>query len=203
MTTAMFIITSNSKTLKLLNLRHLVFPCTGVDTMEDSSQLTQDGSKVRRPCQSTIVGVTCAELLTGISEQPDLRKGILNWVDFYHYRVDVYTHFQHTFMFKQHVKLFLHPMTPLNVCPWKHRVFFTEWESEHKNSFFHNTRRSLFSKAHWAENVNDNENLVQSTSWGKRQHNRQRRIPLRALENLEIPDKNWPNICCLAAVGNM
>ncbi len=26
----------------------LVFPCTGVDTMADSSQLTQGGSKVRR-----------------------------------------------------------------------------------------------------------------------------------------------------------
>ncbi len=48
--------------------------------------------------------------LTGISEQPDLRKGILkrdfkkNTVDFYHYRMDVYTHFQHIFMFKQLVK---------------------------------------------------------------------------------------------------
>jgi len=27
------------------------------------------------------------------------------WVDFYHYRVDVYTHCQHTFMFKHHVKV--------------------------------------------------------------------------------------------------
>ncbi len=39
----------------------LVFPCTGVDTMSDSSQLTQGGSKVRQPCQSTIVGGACAE----------------------------------------------------------------------------------------------------------------------------------------------
>ncbi len=36
-------------------------------------------------------------ILTGISEQPDLRKGILkqglkkHWDDFYHYRMDVYT----------------------------------------------------------------------------------------------------------------
>ncbi len=74
--------------------------------MADSSRLIQGGSKVRRSCQSTIVGGACAELR--ISEQPDLRKGILNrdlkkkhWVDFYHYRMDVYTHFQHTFMFKQ------------------------------------------------------------------------------------------------------
>ncbi len=37
------------------------------------------GSKVRRSCQSTIVGGACTELLilTGLSEQPDLRKGIL------------------------------------------------------------------------------------------------------------------------------
>ncbi len=27
-----------------------------------------------------------------------------HWVDFYHYRMDVYTHVQHTFMFKQLVK---------------------------------------------------------------------------------------------------
>ncbi len=43
-------------------------------------------------------------ILTGLSEQPDLRKGILkkkHWVDFYPYMMDVYTHFQHTFMFKQ------------------------------------------------------------------------------------------------------
>ncbi len=40
----------------------LVFPCTGVDTMVDSTQLTQGRSKVRRPCQSTIVGAVCAEL---------------------------------------------------------------------------------------------------------------------------------------------
>ncbi len=33
------------------------------------------------------------------------------WVDFYHYRVVVYTHC--LFQFKQHVKVILHPMTPL------------------------------------------------------------------------------------------
>ncbi len=27
--------------------------------------------------------------------------------------MDVYAHFQHTFMFKQHVKWILYPMTPL------------------------------------------------------------------------------------------
>ncbi len=39
-------------------------------------------------------------------------------MDFYHYRMDVYTHFQHTFMFKQHVKWILHPMTPLRYFGW-------------------------------------------------------------------------------------
>ncbi len=37
-------------------------PCTRVDTMADGWQLTQGGCKVRRPCQSTIVGAACAEL---------------------------------------------------------------------------------------------------------------------------------------------
>ncbi len=80
--------------------------------MADSTKLTQGGSKVRRSCQSTIVGgrVQNYVILIG-TEQPDLRKGILkqgfkkkHCVDFYHYRMDVYTHFQHTFMFKQLVK---------------------------------------------------------------------------------------------------
>ncbi len=119
MTTAIFIITSNNKAPQSLNQRHLVFPCTGVDTMADSSQLTQGGgSKLRQSCQSTIVGGACTELRhsdrnlrTAWFEKGDLKN---HWVDFYHYRMDVYTHFQHTFMFKQHVKWILHPMTPLN-----------------------------------------------------------------------------------------
>ncbi len=40
----------------------LVFPCTGVDTMVDNSQLTQGGSNVRQSCQSAIVGGACTEL---------------------------------------------------------------------------------------------------------------------------------------------
>ncbi len=77
--TAIFIITFNNRTPRSLNLRHLVFPCTRVDTMADSSQLTQGGSKVRRSCQSTLVGgaVQNYVILTEISEQPDLKKGIL------------------------------------------------------------------------------------------------------------------------------
>ncbi len=76
--TAIFIITSNNKTPQSLNLRHLVFPCTGVDTMADSSQLTQGGSKVRRLVNqlSWERSVQNYIILTGTSEQPDLRKGI-------------------------------------------------------------------------------------------------------------------------------
>ncbi len=78
--------------------------------MADSSKLTQGGSKVRRSCQSTIVGGACAELRhsdrnlrTAWFEKGGFKIGIKkkNTVDFYHYRMDVYTHFQHTFMFKQ------------------------------------------------------------------------------------------------------
>ncbi len=123
MTTAIFIIISNNKTPQSLNRRHLAFPCTRVDTMADSSQLTQGGSKVRRSCQSTIVEAVCTELRhsdrnlrTAWFEKGDFKTGIFkkkHWVDFYNYRMDVYTHFQHIFMFKQLEKWILHPMTPL------------------------------------------------------------------------------------------
>ncbi len=88
--------------------------------MADSSQVSQGGPKVKEPCQLTIVGVACAELviLKRIAELPDLRKGILkqglkkkHWVDFYHYRMDVYTHFEHTYIFKQLVKWMTTSMT--------------------------------------------------------------------------------------------
>ncbi len=51
--------------------------------MVDSSQLTQGGSKLRRSCQSTIGErpVQIYVILTGISEQPDLRKRILKYRD--------------------------------------------------------------------------------------------------------------------------
>ncbi len=124
MTTAIFITISNYKTPQLLNLRHLVFPCTGADTKADSSQITQGGgSKIRRSCQSTIVGAVCAELRhsdrnlrTAWFEREDFKVGIKK-TGCYHYRMDVYTHFQHTFMVKQLVKWILHPMTPLSHKP--------------------------------------------------------------------------------------
>ncbi len=117
--TAIFIITSNNKTPQSLNQRHLVFPCTGGGAL---SSLRGGGAKIRRPCQSTIVGGACAELRhsdrnlrAAWFEKGDFKIGIKkkkHWVYFYHYRMDVYTHFQHTFMFKQ--KWILHPITPLN-----------------------------------------------------------------------------------------
>ncbi len=42
-----------------------------------------------------------------------------NTVDFYHYRVDVYKHSQHTFMFNQHIKVRFasnDPFNKLNLC---------------------------------------------------------------------------------------
>ncbi len=75
--------------------------------MAESSQLTQGGSKVRWPCQSTIVGAVCSELhhsdrnlRTARFEKGDFKIRIKKkqWVDFYHYRVDMYAHYQHTFV---------------------------------------------------------------------------------------------------------
>ncbi len=77
----------------------LVYICSGVKTMVVGLlQLTQGWSKVRRPCQSTIVGAAFIRVTSHRQEAEN------NLVDFYH-RVDVYTHYQHTFMFKQHVKV--------------------------------------------------------------------------------------------------
>ncbi len=130
-----------------LNRRH---PCTGVDTMADSSQLIQGGSKVRRSCQSTIVGGVCTELRhsdralrTAWFEKGILKWGLKkkHWIDFYHYRMDVYIHFQQTFKFKQLVKWILHQMTPLKLfrysyhytyCPWCEGAFSCGTLSYHK-----------------------------------------------------------------------
>ncbi len=93
----------------------LVYICSGVETMTDWWQLTQGGSKVRQPCQSTIVG---GAWVCVTSHRQEAENGLIwkrgyyflglnknHWVDFYHYKVDVCTHCQHTFMFKQHVKV--------------------------------------------------------------------------------------------------
>ncbi len=65
----------------------------------DSTQCQTDDSSLRAGLMSGLVNQLSWEgpvhnylILTGISEQPDLRKGILKIKrDFYHYRVDVYT----------------------------------------------------------------------------------------------------------------
>ncbi len=110
MTTAIFIITSNNRATKLLNRKYIVLPCNGIDSIADISQLTQGVFKVRRPCQSTIMGAASAglhhsdrALRTARFEKGDFKIGIKkkHWVDFYQYRMDVYTLFQQTFMFKQ------------------------------------------------------------------------------------------------------
>ncbi len=41
-------------------------------------------------------------------------KNKKHWVDFYHYRVVVYTHWQHTFQFKQLVKVHVASNDPFN-----------------------------------------------------------------------------------------
>ncbi len=70
--------------------------------MADGSQLTQGGSKVRRPRQSTIVGAVCTELRhsdrnlrTAWFEKVFLNKPLGG---FYHYRMDVYPQFQHIYV---------------------------------------------------------------------------------------------------------
>ncbi len=88
---AIFIITSNNKTPQSLNLRHLVFPAPESTLWHaDCSQLTQftqGGSKVRRSCQSTIVGGACADLHhsdktlgTAWFEKGDLKKKNTGWI---------------------------------------------------------------------------------------------------------------------------
>ncbi len=93
----------------------LVFTCSCVETMADGLQPTQCGSKVKHQCQLTIVGGALACVM---SHSQGSENGLIlerghnlsiflknHWVDFYHYRVVVYTHCQHTFQFKHHVKV--------------------------------------------------------------------------------------------------
>ncbi len=64
------------------------------------------------PCHSD------RNLRTAWFQKGDFKTGIqkLHWEDFYHYMMNVYTHCQYTFMFKQIVKWILHPMTPLKIA---------------------------------------------------------------------------------------
>ncbi len=102
------IITSNNKTpqpLSLLWRRH------NGGLMTAHSGRSCDKTPVSINSRGRGLGL-CDITLLRIWERLDLKKGVLfigikkkQWVDFYHYRVDVYTHCQHTFMFKQHVKV--------------------------------------------------------------------------------------------------
>ncbi len=73
-------------------------------------------SVLKRSCKSTIVG-GAAVRVTSHRKTAQFEKGVKilvdkkkkkHRVDFYHYRVVVYTHCQHTFQFKQldHVALY-------------------------------------------------------------------------------------------------
>ncbi len=68
-------------------------------------------SVLKRYCQSTIM-VGASVHVTSHGQTARFEKGIKilvdkkkHWVDFYHYRVVVYIHCQHTFKFKQLVKV--------------------------------------------------------------------------------------------------
>ncbi len=81
--------------------------------MVDWWQFAQGGSKVgswERSVQNYVI-------LTGISEQPDFKIGDLKkkyWGIFYHCRMDLYTHFQHTFMLKKPCKVNVASDDPFN-----------------------------------------------------------------------------------------
>ncbi len=90
----------------------LVNTCS-VDTMADCLQFTQGRSKVKHQCQSTIVGGAWVCVTSHVHQSENgliWERGYLlglnkkHWVDFYHYRVVVYTRCQDTFQFK-HVKV--------------------------------------------------------------------------------------------------
>ncbi len=55
----LFIITSYNRTPQSLNRRHSCLPLHR--SRHNGRQLSQGGSKVRQPCQSTIVGAACTE----------------------------------------------------------------------------------------------------------------------------------------------
>jgi len=116
------------------------------------TQLSQGGSKVRRPCQSTIVGGACTELChsdrnlrTAWFEKGDFKIGLLRKNTWWIFIIIgwMYTHFQHTFNFKQPVMWILHLMTLLNhvgcssswmqgcqirIFPWNWANFILLWQ---------------------------------------------------------------------------
>ncbi|KAK7139495.1 hypothetical protein R3I93_016587 [Phoxinus phoxinus] len=72
---------------------------------------------------------------------------------------------------------------------------------------YHKTKKSFISNAHWAENKDDNEDPVQSTSRGKRQgkgKKGKKTIPQISLKDLEESlRKTWPNIKLFDGCGEV
>ncbi len=114
MTTAMFIITSNNKTPQSLR-RH---SCLLLLQHRDNGGLSTAHSG--RVCAKMTVSLS--NLGRGLGKATSHSQESVNhlnwerayylwglkkkhWVDFYRCRVDVYTYWQHTFMFKQHLKV--------------------------------------------------------------------------------------------------
>ncbi len=112
----MFIITSNNKTPQSLR-SHSCLPL--LRRRYNGGQLTQGGSVLKPKTDATVNQQswerpgyvwhhTANNLWTwsekGVMIYGDLKKK-KHWVDFYYYRVVVFTHCQHTFQFKQHVKV--------------------------------------------------------------------------------------------------
>ncbi len=122
MTTAIFIITPTE------HLNRLIWDIWSSPAPESVVGLLQLTQFTQGGLGKTVLSINyrraaCAELRhsdrnlrTAWFEKGDFKMGIKkkHLVDFYHYSVDVYTHFQHTFMFKQLVKWILHPIIPLN-----------------------------------------------------------------------------------------
>ncbi len=122
----MFIITSNNKTSQES------FLSTSAPAMKQL--MTGHSGRVRGKtplqsvlkcyCQSTIVGGASIRVMSqrqtarfekGVKILVDKKKK--HWVYFYHYRVVVYTHYQHTFQFKQLVKVHVALCDPFNKGP--------------------------------------------------------------------------------------
>ncbi len=139
--TAMFIITSKNKTPQSLRRNfclHLLRHRNNGGLMTDHSGRVEGKTPVSINNNGRGLGL-CDVTHTRIWERLDLRKGLLyigikknkkHWVDFYHYRVDVYKHCQHTFMFKQHVKVNFASDDPFQIKHVSHEVMVASLNRE-------------------------------------------------------------------------
>ncbi len=99
-------------------------------------------------CQSKIVGGACQSTIVGgawvcvMSHIRDSEYGLIwergyylsglkkHWVDFYHYRVFVCKHCQHTYMIKQHVKVNFASSDPFKIKHVSHEVMVASLNRE-------------------------------------------------------------------------